>query len=169
MFIWSNTCISLYVSKNVIMSLNRSQIRSCIFNPLLFTVSMTVFYGIFFIFSDFYKMPYSGIKDFVILFLQWCVVLFATFGVLHLLSLNKYVYAVTFPVLTFLCSVLAYFRFTANVSFTPMAIDLALVNDARTSMEVVTMALVLFFLLSLAVSILFVWVRFKYIRMGKAC
>lgn len=149
------------------MTLTYSRIKSLILNPLLFTVSMTLFYGIFFIFSEFYKMPYSGFKDFVILFLQWGVVLFATFGLLHLLSLNKYVYAVTFPVLTSLCSILAYFRFTANVSFTPMAIDLALVNDARTSMEVVTIALVLFFLFSLAVSIFFVWIRFKYIRIGK--
>lgn len=131
---------------------------------ILFPVLLSLFYGIAFIFADFYNMPVAGMKDFVILALQWDVIVLATYGLLLLLSLNRYVFAVTFPLLTLACTVLTYFKYTVKVSLTASVWDLVLVNDFQTSMEVVSWALVVLVILSIALSLAVVYVRFRYIR-----
>ena len=72
---------------------------------------LTLFYGFAFIFSEFYGSPFGGIKDFCILAMQWGVVVMGTMGLLYALVLNKYVFAVFFPLLTVLCTLLTYFRY----------------------------------------------------------
>lgn len=138
-------------------------LSSLSWKSLAFVVILSVLYGVFFIFADFYQMPYNGWKDFFTLFLQWLVIDIATFALIYLLAINRYVFAALFPLLTVFCSILAYFRFTAKVSLTAATIDLTLVNDVRTCMEVVTVELVLIALIALLLSILAVWIRFKYL------
>lgn len=124
-------------------------------------VLLTLFYSLSFTFSEFYGSPYSGFKDFVILFLQWGCVAFATYGLLLLLALNRYVFAVFFTPLTFLCSVLTYFRYTANITLTPMIIDLCVVNDIQTGMTLISFPLVLVMLLSVVLGVFITILRFR--------
>ncbi len=133
----------------------------------LFVAILALFYGIAFIFADFYRMPYEGVRDLFILSLQWFVVVGATFALLYLLALWRWIFAFTFPPLTILCTILAYFRYTVHVSFSATAIELAFVNDLRTSMEVITPLLIALVVLALLLSILLVWVRWRYIRFGR--
>lgn len=131
------------------------------------TALLTLFYGFAFIFSEFYGSPFEGIKDFCILGMQWGVILIATMGLLYILILNKYIFSVFFPLLTVLCTVLTYFRYTINVALTPMIIDLALINDARTCLDVFSFQLVIWIMLSLCFSIYCVYYRWKYIKVTK--
>lgn len=133
----------------------------------LFVLALTLFYGLCFTMADFYNVPCRGLRDFLIQFLQWGVVEAATLAVLWCLSAHRWMFAVCFPPLTWLCSVVAYFRYTAHITLTPMAIDLALVNDVRTSLDVVTPALILFSLFCLLLSVAAVAVRFRYVRTGR--
>lgn len=130
----------------------------------LLIVFLSLFYGFAFTFSEFYDSPFDGLKDFCILSMQWGVILFATLGLMYLLVLNKYIFSVTFPLLTLACTVLTYFRYTANISLTPMIIDLALVNDARTCLEVFSFQLIFWMVISLCISVLVVYYRWKYIK-----
>lgn len=125
---------------------------------------LSLFYGLAFTFSEFYGSPFEGFKDFLILGMQWFVIFIATLGLIYLLTLNKYIFSVTFPLLTVICTVLTYFRYTANISLTPMVIDLALINDARTCLEVFSVQLVVWILLSLVISVAVVYYRWKYIH-----
>ena len=127
----------------------------------LFLVVITLAYGLLFTFADFYGLPYRGLSDLLVQVLQWTVVTAATFLLLWALSISRYVFAVVLPPLTLLCAVAAYFRFTAHVTLTPMAIDLAMVNDMRTTMDVVTLPLVLFCLACVALSVWAVIYRIK--------
>lgn len=133
---------------------------------IAFVALISVLYGVFFTFSDFYGTPFDDIKDLIILSLQWWVVVVATFGLLWLLSVNKYIFAVCFPLLTVISSILAYFRYTARVSLTPMAIDLALVNDARTSMDVVSPMLIVCMLTALPASLIAVVYRLRRVHLS---
>lgn len=133
----------------------------------LFIVLLALFYGLVFTFSEFYGSPFDGWRDFCILALQWGVIYLATFGLLYLLVLNKYVFSFCFPLLTVICTVLTYFRYTANVSLTPMVIDLAFINDARTCLEVFSFQLVFWIVLSFLFSVGVVYYRFKYIRIER--
>ena len=133
----------------------------------LLIVLLSLFYGFVFTFSEFYGSPFDGIKDFFILAMQWSVIFFATVGLMTLLILNKYIFSITFPFLTLVCTVLTYFRYTANISLTPMVIDLALINDARTCLEVFSVQLVVWIVISLIFSAAVVYYRWKYITIER--
>lgn len=109
----------------------------------LFVLCLSLFYGLAFTFSEFWGSPFSGLKDFVILGMQWGVVVAATYGLMMLLALNRYVFAALFTPLTVCCAMLAYFRYTANITLTPMIIDLCVVNDMRTGLTLVSTPFVL--------------------------
>ena len=65
-----------------------------------FVSLLALLYGITFIFIEFYTIPFSGVKDFIEILLQWLIITISTMGLLYLLCINKYIFAVTFPLLT---------------------------------------------------------------------
>lgn len=133
----------------------------------LFSAVLTVLYGVFFLFSEFYGMPYGSLRDFAVLVFQFMVIEMATFGLIYLISVNRYVFSLVFPLMTTLCAMLTYFRYTANVTYTPMVIDLALVNDFSTSMDVVTWQLVAVCMAAFAASVTAVRIRLR--RVSVCC
>lgn len=130
-----------------------------------FVLLVTLFYGLAFSLSGFINTPFHSFKDFVVLTLQWGVIVFATYGLITVISANRYIFLVLFPPLTMLCSVLAFFSYTANVQLTPMLIELTFINDMATWMSMVDAWLVITVLLSLFVSITIAIYRFKKIKL----
>ena len=135
-------------------------------NYYAFIFILTLFYGAVFCFSGFVGTPFGSFKDLIMLVLQWGVVLFATYGLLMVISVCKYVFSVAFPLLTTLCTILAYFSYTANVQLTPMLIDLTFVNDARTWMGVIDFWLVAVTVISFVLSVIVASYRFRHIKSG---
>lgn len=144
------------------------KIRKSDIKSLIFVIILTCVYGLLFLMSDFYDIPFRGFSDFLNLSAQFLVIVFATFILLYLLSINRYVFAVSFPVLTLICSVLAYFKYTAKATLTPMLFELAVVNDVRTDMDVISWQLVLLMVVSIAISIMVVIYRFRKITFSHA-
>lgn len=136
-------------------------------SPLLFVTAITLFYALAFTLSEFVDSPFSSFNDFLVLAFQWGAITVGTFGLLYLLSVNRILFALTFPPLIVFSTVLAYFRYTVNAAFTPMTIELALINDVRTNMQVVSWQLLLLMLLSLVLSVAVVLLRWKRIRFNK--
>lgn len=133
----------------------------------LFVGTLTLLYGACFVFADFYGMPCSGWRDALVLAAQWGVVTVAAGALLWLLASWRWLFAFTFPLLTLLCTILAYFRLTVKVALTPMIVDLVMVNDTRTDMDVVSWQLVALCLLSAAVSAVAVRWRWKRISLRR--
>lgn len=131
----------------------------------LFVFAATLFTGVAYTSSDFFTAPVSGFKDAVILLFQWAVIMFAVFPVICLLSLNKYVFAVFYPLICLLSGILTWFRYTAGTTLTTMILDAALDNDAKINAEMIEPGLILVAAGSLLISILFAVYRFK--RIGK--
>ena len=131
----------------------------------LFVTALTLFYGLAFTFSEFYGSPASGVKDFFILLAQWGVVVAATYGLMLLLALNRWVFALLFTPMTLCCAILTYFRYTANITLTPMIIELCLVNDVQTGLTLVDLPLIVVMLAALGISIVSIIIRFRYIIM----
>ena len=128
-----------------------------------FTATVTLLYGLLFTLSEFIGSPIRDFSDFMTLSFQWSAITFATFGLICLIALGRVVFAMAFPVLTLLSTLLAYFRYTANVTLTPMVIDLAFVNDFRTNMEVVSWQLILCLVIGLLFSVLVVRYRWRHV------
>ena len=116
--------------------------------PLFFVTIITIVYALVFTLSEFADSPYSSLKDFLALAFQWGSIAVGTFGLLYLFSINKYVFAVTLPLLVTFSTFLTYFRYTVNATLTPMTIELALINDLRTNMQVVSWQLILLMIFS---------------------
>lgn len=132
----------------------------------LFVLIATLFSGVCFTSADFITTPVSNLKDVLVLGVQWSVVTAALSFLLLILSVHKYVFAVGFPLLTLISSVLAYFRLTMNATLTPMLLDAALENDYRTSAELVSTGLLLFVLVTFLISLLFACYRIKRISLS---
>ena len=128
-----------------------------------FMVVLTLFTGLAYTFADFYNMPFRGVKDLCVIIAQFLTVEVAVCLLMWLMSCNKYVFAVTMPLFVLACSAAAYFRYTAHVTITAATFDLALTNDLRTSMDVITLPLILFIVLSEVVAAVCIYVRFKYV------
>lgn len=135
---------------------NKSHFAFVLFTSILFSA--------FFSYPDFYNNPINNWKDFLIIFSQWGVIWVSTFGLIYLISIYRITFLLLFPLLTFACSILAYFRFTANVVFTSMIVDAALNNDFKTSQDLISLSLICFSLISLLVSLALAFYRVRKIQ-----
>ena len=120
---------------------------------LVFVIIITLLYAFSFILIDFSDTPVKSFNDVFVTSLKWGYMSAATFILLYFLSVNKYLFALTFPILSLACTALAYYRLTLHVELTLMVIDLALVNDFRTSMDAISWQLMaaLFFVFVIAI------------------
>lgn len=134
------------------------------FKFILFVSICTLWSGLFFILPDFIDNPYNGIKGFFITIFYWGVVCFASFFLMYLLAINKYIFSVLFPIYTFLGAVLGFYRHTFKASLTPMIIDATFNNDYGTTLDLISVELVLYVVLSLSIAVISIIYRFKKIN-----
>ena len=130
----------------------------------LFILSLSLLYAFTFILIDFINYPVSSFSDVVLTGTKVCYMFVMTYILLCFLSINKYIFAATFPLLTVLCTALSYYKLTLHVELTQMIIDLAMVNDFRTSFDAISWQLMVSMLLVLCLSVSIVVYRFKYIK-----
>ena len=136
---------------------------------LKFCMALVAAYGALFVFADFHDIPCNDVRDFAVLSLQFMAIETGVLGLMCLISADKYVFSALFPPLTLLCTVLAYFRYTANATLNAITLDLTLTNDLATSMDTVSWQLVALCLLSVAASVWIARYRCRHIRFaGKA-
>lgn len=128
---------------------------------LFFATAATLFVGTAYTASDFLTAPAHAVKDRLILFFQWLTIVIGIFPVFYFLSVNKYVFALTYPLICTLSGVLTYFKYTAGTVFTTMILDAALDNDTKISQELISIWLISVILLSLLVGVGFAVYRFR--------
>ena len=75
-----------------------------------FCLYITFFYGVTLLFTEFYDNPFSSIGDFAILVSHWLVIEVVVFGLFYIISINKYVFSVSFPIIVVLSTIIAYYR-----------------------------------------------------------
>jgi glucan phosphoethanolaminetransferase (alkaline phosphatase superfamily) len=132
-----------------------------------FITVATLFIGIAFTSADFFTVPASGWKDSCILLFQWGVLMLALWPVIGLLAVNRWVFAVLYPLGCTLAAILTWFRYTTRTTFTTMILESALDNDISISMDLITPGLILTGLAALFVGFFFVRYRFRKIRMRR--
>lgn len=133
----------------------------------LFTAAVTVSYGLLFVVWEFADVPFVGFSDFMTVVFQWGVVTLAAFPLFLLLGLNKYLFAVTFPVVTLLSGVFAYFRHALHITLTPMLMDLIVVNDVGIGLDLISWKLLLFVSVAMLYAAGLVYWRWRKIHPGK--
>lgn len=129
----------------------------------IFTLVATLFIGVCFTSADFLTIPVDGFKDLMVVVAQWAVVVGTLYIAVTVIAVNRYIFVILFPIITFLSSMLAWFRFTINATLTPMIFDAALQNDLRTSADLISTGLLLLILSTIAVSFIFAYYRWHRI------
>ena len=130
----------------------------------LFIVCVTLIYSLVATLAEFHDSPYGSAGDLMVLAAQAGVVACGTYGLMMLLAINRWVFAVAFPVIMLVSGVLAYFRYTAGITLTPMIIELCMVNDTGMAATLVSGTLVLSVCGSLLAAVAVVYVRFRLVR-----
>lgn len=134
---------------------------------LIFVFIITVNWGILFILPDFLIYPTSKFSGIVYTLLHWSLICIPAFILIYILAINKYIFALFFPILTILGSIIGFFSFSYKAVLTPMIFDAALNNDVGTSLDLISFQLIVFILLNLILSILFVIYRFRKIKIQR--
>lgn len=129
-----------------------------------FAFVATLFIGIAYTSADFFTSPTSEWIDKITLLCQWTTIILGIFPVFYLLSLNKYIFAVSYPLICLLSGILAYFRYTTGTIFTTMIFDAALDNDSKISKELISVWLIGVMITSFLIALAFVVYRFKIIK-----
>lgn len=133
----------------------------------VFYVFLSLIYSIIFVGAEFWGSPVAGFRGFMTLALQWVVVSFAASSVIGLISMNRWIFAMTFPILILLSTIAAYFKITLGASITPSIIELAVVNNANTWFTLVSPALMVFVIVAMTLSIAMAIYRFRFVHNPK--
>lgn len=133
---------------------------------VIFWVVLSLIYAGIYITIDLNDSPFSGFSGFLNISMQWMVLCFVSSGLLSLASVNRYIFAFLFPLLIIVSSIIAYFKLSMGLVFTPACIELAFINDVNTCLSVISWKLIALVIISLVVSILIVIARFKYVKIN---
>lgn len=134
----------------------------------LLLISITLWAGLFFILPDFIDSPIEGFKSFVLTYSYWAIICFASFFLIYLLAINRYVFAITFPLFTFLGALIGYYRFAFKASLTPMIVEAVFNTYKAEAQDLISFSMIVFVLLSLLISAGFIYWRIKIGPLKKA-
>ncbi len=112
--------------------------------------------------------PTKGIQGIIYTTLHFFLTCIPLVLILHIISLNKYVFSVNFPIFSLLGSIIGYYSFRYKAIFTPVILDATLNNDLRTSLDVVPAELIVYILIQLFITFLIVKYRYQKISIKKS-
>lgn len=108
----------------------------------VFWIFISVFYALVFEGAEFAGSPVNSLKGFLNILAQWGVVSFSAAMVLGIISLNRIVFAVLFPVIMLASGIAAYFRLSMGLSLTPTLLELTFINQWSTWTTVISFTLI---------------------------
>lgn len=113
---------------------------------------------------EFKGVPISGFYSFATTSLQFVIVSFCTAGLLLLLSSNRWIFSVLFPPILVICSVICFYNITIGTRLTPVAIELALVNDASMWWTMISPLLIAVIVVSLLLGCMISYIRLRCVK-----
>lgn len=125
---------------------------------------LSVLYAAVFVTIEFAGSPFTGMRGFMALALQWCCVAASASAIILLLAVNRWIFALLWPPLVMVSSVVAYYKLTLDVSLTAQSLELTLMNNAATWATVITWQLAGATIAGGACAAFTVWVRFTRIE-----
>lgn len=133
---------------------------------IFFWLTVGILYSLIFILPGFAANPASGLHGFLILGGQFVIVASASIALIGLIAVNRFIFAVTFPVLTLLSVAVTYFSVTMGATLTPAVIELMMVTDMRTCATVFSPLLIILVLSSLLASAGVAYWRYRYVKLS---
>lgn len=136
-------------------------------SALLFSVVITLLYSSIFLSIDLHTVPVSGWYNVGMLLLQVVGIVGLSWGVFAVISSNKYLFAIAFPLLCLISAASGYYYLTVGVGLTPVSFELAMVNDMTMWWTLVSVSLIFVLVITLILSVLAVICRFKFVESSR--
>ncbi|PKP39794.1 MAG: hypothetical protein CVT98_00470 [Bacteroidetes bacterium HGW-Bacteroidetes-15] len=129
---------------------------------VLFTIFTTLLFSLLILTANYRHYPIDGFKDAILVGGHWFASMLGIFCIVIILSINKYVFAVLFPLFTFVSSATAYFTWQFDVSINSAIFESFFYTNAGEVSGYITTPLILLLIFSLALSALLVVIRFRF-------
>ena len=120
-----------------------------------FHLLLNVAFGIFVSFSSFYHLPLFKTVDYFFYGVVFLVIQFSVFGFLYLLSINKYLFYFIFPVLFFVLSLVGFWAYSIDLSFTDGILKAVVETKPDIVYDLISFPLVVFIVIVLCVIVYF--------------
>lgn len=128
---------------------------------LLWVVSATIWIALTAIMPDFLDNPVYGVRGISTIVCYIGAISVVSFFVLYIFGINKYIAAVFYPLYGILGAGVSYYRVAYRVTITPLIIDCVLHTNTQEAMSVISWQMVVWIILNLCISILFVLWRWQ--------
>lgn len=129
---------------------------------LLFFIVITIVYSLLILTANYKHFPANGITEWLQIVAHWILSAFGMFCLILVMGANRYLFIVLLPLFTFMASVAAHFTWQFDVSINSALIESMLHTNTGEVMSYVSTPLVLFVLISLGISALTVFLRFRF-------
>lgn len=130
----------------------------------VFGCLISILYIVIYIVPDFLDIQYNSISGFIKTSCKIGIVGVSTFGLIGLISFNKYIFAIIYPILNIASSTYLYFKVTLGISMTAANVELMFVNDFNIWLTLITTKLITIILITFILSIFIVIYRFKSVK-----
>jgi len=131
------------------------------FPSLYFLLITTLIYSILLLTPNYRHFPISGVIDLVFVIAHWGLSAFGLFTILALISMNRYVYVILFPIFSIVSTITAYFIWQIDISINPALVESIFLTNMNEVYTYASRPLVLFILSTIVLSVFFVTWRFK--------
>lgn len=116
--------------------------------------------------SSYYHVPLSGFKDYFIYFIHFLLLQFSFFGILYLLSINKYMFYIVFPILFISLSLLGFYKYSLDLSVTKSMIEAISETSLLVSVDLISIPFVAYILFVCFV-LYFIFKRYKKLQINQ--
>ena len=134
----------------------------------LWALCATLWATLCFLLPDFCDNPVHGLRAVLTIGVYLSALAIASFWVLYLLGLNRYVAAVMFPVFAVVGAAVSYYRVAFHATITPMIIDATLHTNAGEAAGVISWHLFVWVGVNLLIAVAFIVWRFRLAPPPKA-
>jgi len=123
-------------------------------SQFIFHLIVNSFIGVLITFSSYYHLPLNNTADLFFYGAHFLTAQFTVFGLVYLLSLNKYIFNTIFPFFFISHALIAFWVYTLDISITDSIIHASLETKATIVFDLISFPIVLYFLVSLFVVLL---------------
>lgn len=134
---------------------------------LIFWLLISLLYCCTVVTTEMSSIPLGSWKAIILTAMQWGLITFCTSGLLLLLCLSRWVFAIVWPLLLTFSWAICFYVITIGQTFTAVSIEIALVNNADMWLSVISPWLVITMVLALAIGVVTAVYRWKYIHPGR--
>ncbi|MEZ4853554.1 phosphoethanolamine transferase [Flavobacterium sp.] len=116
-----------------------------------FHLILNIVFGVFITLSSYIYTPISSFKDFILYVCHFLLQQFCCFGFLYILSLNRFVFKICFPILFIVLSIASFWAFTMDISFSDGIVQATIETKPDIVLDLISIPLILFVIISVVI------------------